>query len=118
MRLELALHAASALLCAGLALAVLWRDRRSFVHRIFAFGMAALGLEAALAGLAVVAPGPVDRVVAERLRMLATAVLPGAWLCFSLGFARSDHGLFLRQWRGWIVAAFALPLLLALAPGR
>jgi putative PEP-CTERM system histidine kinase len=118
MTFELALHSATALLCAGLAIAVVWRERGSFVHRAFAFGMAILALESALAAAASLGSTPVERLLAERLRLLATALLPGTWLCFSLGFARSDHGVFLRQWRAAIVAAFALPVALALAPGR
>src|ERR687897_2954409 len=120
MTFELTLHSASALLCAGLALAVVWRDRRSFVHRAFAFGMAALAVEAALAAVAGLAGTALDRLVAEKLRVLATALLPGTWLRFSLGFARSDDRAFLRQWRPVTWAAFAVPgaLALALAPGR
>jgi putative PEP-CTERM system histidine kinase len=118
MTFELTLHSASALLCAGLALAVVWRDRRSFVHRAFAFGMAALAVEAALAAVAGLAGTALDRLVAEKLRVLATALLPGTWLRFSLGFARSDDRAFLRQWRPVTWAAFAVPVALALAPGR
>jgi putative PEP-CTERM system histidine kinase len=118
MTFELALHSATALLCAGLAIAVVWRDRGSFVHRAFAFGMAILALETALTATAALANTPVERVLAERLRLLATSLLPGTWLRFSLVFARSDSSVFLRQWRRAIVAAFALPVVLALAPGR
>ena len=117
MSLELALHCTSALLCAGLALAVVWRDRRSFVHRAFAFGMAVLSIEAGLAAAALVSDAPAARLLAERLRLVMTALLPGAWLRFSLSFARSDYPTFLRRWRPVIWAAFTVPLVLALAPG-
>jgi putative PEP-CTERM system histidine kinase len=117
MTFELALHCASALLCAGLAVAVLWRDRGSFVHRAFALGMAVLSLEAALGAAACVAQLPPERLLAERLRLLATALVPGAWLRFSLGFARSDYRSFLRQWRPVVWAAFVVPAALALVPG-
>jgi putative PEP-CTERM system histidine kinase len=118
MTFELALHCASALLCAGLAVAVLWRDRRSFVHRAFALGMGVLSLEAALAAAACVVEHPTERLLAERLRLIATALVPGTWLRFSLGFARSDYRSFLRQWRPMTWAAFVLPAALALVPGR
>jgi putative PEP-CTERM system histidine kinase len=117
MTLELVLHATSALLCTGLAAAVVWRDRRSFVHRVFALGMAALAAEAALTARASLTVSAADGLQAEKLRLLATALLPGPWLLFSLAFARSDYRAFLIRWRGVIWVAFAVPLLLVLAGG-
>ena len=118
MSLDLALHSASALLCLGLAVAVAWRDRRSFVHRVFSLGMAALAVEAASGVAAALARTPSGGLAAERARLLAAALLPGLWLLFSLAFARSERGAFVRQWRPVLWAAFAVPLGLALAPGR
>jgi putative PEP-CTERM system histidine kinase len=118
MTFELALHSASALLCAGLAVAALRRDRRSFVSRAFALGAFLLAVEAALTAGAALARTPSDRLVLERLRLLATALLPGAWLRFSLAFARSDYASFLRRGRAAVWTAFALPVALALFPGR
>jgi putative PEP-CTERM system histidine kinase len=113
MTFELALHGASALLCAGLAAGVLWRDRRSFVHQAFAVGMAILAAEAAVTALGAEARSPTARLVAERLRLLATALLPWAWLRFSLAFARSDYREFVRQWRPVIWTSLLLPSVLA-----
>ena len=110
-------HAMDALLCAGLAAAAVWRDRRSFVHRVFALGMTALAAEAALTAQTSLTVSAADALQAERLRLLATALLPGTWLLFSLAFARSDYRAFLIRWRGVIWAAFAAPLLLVLACG-
>src|SRR5437867_12351301 len=80
MTFELVLHATGALLCAGLAAAVVWRDRRSFVHRVFALGMTALAAEAALTAQTSLTVSAADALQAERLRLLATALLPGPWL--------------------------------------
>jgi putative PEP-CTERM system histidine kinase len=79
--------------------------------------MAVLSLEAGLAAAALLTEAEPGRLLAERLRLVATALLPGAWLRFSLAFARSDYPAFLRRWRPATWAAFALPLALALAPG-
>ncbi|PYQ17317.1 MAG: PEP-CTERM system histidine kinase PrsK [Acidobacteria bacterium] len=118
MTYELALHGASALLCAGLAAAVVWRDRRSFVHQAFGIGMAVLAAEAALTALGAGVRSPAERLGAERLRLLATALLPWAWLRFSLAFGRSDYRELLRRWRPVVWASLLLPLGLVVLIGR
>src|SRR5688500_2618702 len=116
MSFDLALHSAAALLCASLAVAVVWRDRRTFVHRALAMGLFALGVEAACGTLIAAAALPAGALTVEQWRMRAAALLPGLWLLFSLAFARSDHRAFLRRWRPLLAVAFAVPLGLALAP--
>jgi putative PEP-CTERM system histidine kinase len=115
MTFEIGLHVTGALLCAGLAATVLWRDPRSFVNRVFAVGMAALAAEAALTARASLQASDEALLDAYRLRLLATALLPGPWLVFSLAFARSDYRAFLARWRGLIVVALVAPLLLVIA---
>ena len=46
----------AATVTAGIAVMALWRDPRSFVHRVFAAGMVLFALEAGLSGLAYLGP--------------------------------------------------------------
>ena len=113
MSFELVLHALASAACAAAALAVALRDRRSFIQRAFAFGMVVLAIEAALSAGASLAATPAARILAERWRAVATALIPGSWLLFSVAFARSEPRAFIRRWRVVLAVAFALPLLLA-----
>ena len=117
MTFELALHGAVVLLCAGLTAGVIWRDRHSFVHQAFGVGMAVLAAEAAITALGVETRSPTERLVAERLRLLATSLLPWAWLRFSLAFGRADYREFLRRWRPVLYTSLLLPSVLALLVG-
>ena len=91
----------------SLAAFVLYRDRHSFVHRIFAAGMIALAVEAVFTGICVNAIMPEDIIHWLRLRNFATAVLPGIWLLFSLSFSRANYKEFLSRWK-WVTSAFFL----------
>jgi hypothetical protein len=96
---------AGALLCGGLAAFVFSRDTRVFAHRAFAVGMIALGLEAVFLGLSAQAAVPDEVIRWQRLRLVATAFLPGTWLLFSLSFARANYQESVRRWR-WVVLSF------------
>ena len=61
MTLNAMLHYSAACFCAGVAMFALLRDRRSFIHRIFALGMATLALESFFSGLSAQAIIPEDR---------------------------------------------------------
>ncbi|HEY7511156.1 MAG TPA: XrtA/PEP-CTERM system histidine kinase PrsK [Vicinamibacteria bacterium] len=113
MMVELAFHAAGALAGAAVAVGLLVRDRRSLVHRVAAAGMIALALEAALSAAAAAAGTWPVALAWHHARLLASALLPGCWLLFSLVYARSESRLFVRQWRFALLAAFALPVVLA-----
>jgi putative PEP-CTERM system histidine kinase len=96
-----------------LAAAVVWRDRRSFVHQAFGVGMAILAAEAAVTALGVEVGSTSERLLTERLRLMATSLLPWAWLRFSLTFARSDYQEVLRRWRPVLWTSLLLPSALA-----
>ncbi len=113
MMLQALLAYTGALLCGGLAAVVFCQDRRSFVHRTFAVGMIALALEAMLSGLSVQGVLPEDVVGWQRLKAVASALLPGSWLLFSLRFARANHTACVARWKWAALAASALPLALA-----
>lgn len=100
----------AALFSVSLAVFVLYRDRHSFVHRIFAAGMIALAVESVFTGLCVKAIMPEDVAYWLRLRLFATAVLPGIWLLFSLSFSRANYKEFISRWKWVTVAFFLLPL--------
>ena len=104
------LHFGAALFCAGIACFVIVRNRRSFVHRIFAFGMVVLALEALFAGFSLQGILSEDVARLQRWRWVAAAPLPGSWLLFSLSFPRGDWKPGLAQWKWAIVATFLVPL--------
>jgi len=101
---------AAAFFSMSLAVFVLYRDRHSFVHRIFAAGMIVLAVEAVFTGLCINAIMPEDIMHWLRLRNFVTAVLPGIWLLFSLSFSRANYKEFLSRWKWVTVAFFLLPL--------
>ena len=100
--------------CAGVvALAALWRGRRSLSLWFFAAGMLLLAVESAFLGLAgdSVLYGDVARW--QHARLAALSLMPGIWLLFSLSFARGNDREFLRQWTLALAAAFLVPVALA-----
>ena len=105
------LHYSAACLCLGLAFFALLRDRRSFVHRILAVGMAALALESFFTGLSAQAIIPAEATGWQQWRSLATAFLPGIWLLFSLSLAREDYRPLLAKWKWAILTAFLFHLI-------
>jgi putative PEP-CTERM system histidine kinase len=108
MSIELAVHAAAALVAGGLALRAAGRHR-PIVEWAFGAAMMALALEAALAALGAT-DGWTARAEWQRRRLLVTSLVPGFWLVFALTFGRSDHRRFLRRWAWMVVAVFLLPL--------
>lgn len=94
----------------GLAVFVILQDRRSLVHRIFAAGMLILTLEAVFSGVSLQSDLPSEVLYWSRLRLIMTAFLPGAWLLFSLMYARANYKEILSRWRWIIISAFVVPL--------
>jgi len=103
------LYFTGALLCGGLAAFVFSRDTRLVTHQAFAVGMIALGLEAVFLSLSAQAAVPAEMIHWQRLRLVATALLPGTWLLFSLSFARADSQESVTRWRWVIVGVFLFP---------
>src|SRR5208337_5218996 len=88
----------------GIAIAVVLRNYRSFIHVVFAVGMAVFGLDALLIGVAAQTSFADDEILRwQWYRLLASSFLPGVWLMFSVSFARANHRQFLSRWR-WILA--------------
>ena len=100
----------AALFCGGLAIFLLFKDRKSFVHRTFAIGMIALALEAAFAGFSFGATSSVEVIQWQRFRLIATSILPGIWLLFSLTFAQAKYKRIVSKMRWLLIATFLVPL--------
>ena len=103
---------AAVLLTAVIAIAVLYRDPRAFVHRILAIGLAACALEVGLIGLGFEATSAAAFLQWQGLRLAAGSFLPAIWLLFSLSFGRGNYKEFLSQWKWALLAAFVIPIVL------
>ena len=102
----------NALLCVGLMIAGYAQERRSLVHRAFAFGILFLAFSEICVGMADI-PGN-SRFFWERVYIGFAAFLPGGWILFALSFARSRDDW--KKHKGSLGAAFLLPLFFALPP--
>ena len=80
-----------ALFCAGLAFAVVLLKPRALSQWSFLAGMIALGAESAFHALSIQSVSAADAVHWQRLRLLATAFIPGIWLIFSLSYSRGNY---------------------------
>ena len=105
---------ASAVLSGAMALSVSWLGRRSLVHWSFAAGMAVLAIEGLFAGFAADASSKDNLLYWQNWRFVTMAFLPATWLFFSLSYARGDAHASLARWRFGLVAAFLLPVGLAI----
>lgn len=74
----------------GLAIAVLATARRSLPRWSFAAGMIVFAAEALFGGLSVDAVGHELALQWQQRRLFALSLLPGAWLLFSLTYARGN----------------------------
>jgi putative PEP-CTERM system histidine kinase len=97
----------------GLAVLVIFQDRRSFVHRIFAAGMVLLALEAAAIGVGLRGFLFAEMITWQHIGLVVTSLLPGVWLLFALTYARANYKEVLSGWRWIILAVFVVPLSLS-----
>src|SRR5207249_8901481 len=88
-----------AILCCGLAVAVLRLRPLSWSQWSFIGGMLALGGESALKALRVRAGSPEEIVHWQELRLLAAAFFPGFWLVFGWCYSRAIYREFLHRCR-------------------
>jgi hypothetical protein len=96
----------------GLAVFVVWQDRRSFVHWTFAIGMVTLALEALFIGISLQMVLPSMMLYWQRIRLIMAAFLPGGWLLFALTYARGNYKEILSRWRWLVLAVFVIPVIL------
>ena len=115
MNAAVVLSYASAVTSAGLAMATTVRAGRSMARWAFVAGMAVYATERICGGLAAGAVS-FDEVQAwVEWRLVAASFLPGAWLLFSLSYARGNARDFLQRWRLALAGAFLLPPALAIS---
>jgi putative PEP-CTERM system histidine kinase len=93
--------------CCGLAIVMLLQNAPSLANRTFALGMASLAVEAVCRALSLQASSYAEVLHWQFWRFLATAMLPGIWLMFSLSFARAQPRESLKAWR-WSLATIWL----------
>jgi hypothetical protein len=97
----------------GLAVFVVWQDRRSFVHWTFAIGMVTLALEAVFIGISLQMVPPSMIFYWQCIGLIMAAFLPGVWLLFALTYARANYKEILSRWRWVVLAVFVVPLALS-----
>ena len=85
------------------------------MHRAFALGMGLLCAEAILAGMSLLADVPGEILLWQRAKAVPTALLPAAWLIFSLAFGRYNYRSILARWKYILPAVALLPLALPFA---
>jgi len=115
MSIPAVLSYAAAYLSLILTAAVLLRDRHSFVHRVFAAGMFLFAIEEIFRALSYnYAVLPDDVLYWNRRIITISAMLPAAWLLFSVSYARAEsRGLFSRWKLGLLGIGLApIPLVL------
>src|SRR5262249_42098916 len=86
------------------------RDRNSFVHRIFAVGMVVFAAEEILRGVSYGAVLPRDVVYWQKRVMAVTMLLSGAWLAFSVAYARANRQGFVAKWKWPLLTVSASPI--------
>jgi putative PEP-CTERM system histidine kinase len=97
----------------GLAVLVIFQDRRSFIHCIFAAGMVLLALEAAAVGIGLRTSLSAEIIYWQRIRLIMTSLLPSVWFLFALTYAWGNYKELLSRWRWIILAVFVVPLVLS-----
>lgn len=103
---------AAAFFAGVLAFFVLYKERRFFIHQMFAVGMAVFAAEAVLNGLSFAGYGSEEVVRWQRLKLVATAFIPGTWFLFSLGFGKVGYREIIYKWKWLVVVLFGLPVIL------
>jgi putative PEP-CTERM system histidine kinase len=102
----------AAVVTAIVAAIALYRDPRSFVHRIFSAGLLLLALEAGLTGFAYQAPSIDSFLFRQWVQLICASALPALWLLFSITFARANYAEQISKWKWVLLLTFALPVLL------
>jgi putative PEP-CTERM system histidine kinase len=100
-------------LCVLLVVAAPVRKWSSVASWCFAAGMLALAVKAAFSYLSFSALSGAEAVYWQRHALIAKSFVPGFWLCFSVTYARGNSREFLVRWKGLLLTAFLLPVVIA-----
>lgn len=101
---------AAALSSGALALAALFRKRRTFAGWCFFAGMATLAVESAVGAISLQVSHPEKVAYWQSLALVTKSFLPGIWLAFSLSYSRGNYREFLETWKFFLGAAFLFPI--------
>ncbi len=110
MTFNVGLSYLAAIVTAGIAVMALYRDPRSFVHRVFAAGMILFAIDAGLTGFVSQSPSSDIFMFRERLHLIAASFLPAVWLLFSISFARANYSEQVSSWKWVLLLSFILPV--------
>ncbi len=97
-------------LTACVATTVLFRDPRSFIHRIFTLGLALFALTACLTGFAHQTTSIDKLLFWQKIEIVSASFLPGLWLLFSVSFTRTNYSDQIFKWKWILLLAFVLPV--------
>ena len=101
----------------GIGVMALWREPRSFVHRVFAAGMALFALEAGMIGLDSLGLSADEILYWRRFRFLLASFVPAVWLLFSVSFARANYSEQIARWKWVLIPSLVLPAALVILFG-
>jgi putative PEP-CTERM system histidine kinase len=105
---------AVAVLAGSLALLVACWARRGPGTWSFVMGMLLFAVGNLLFGLTLTSVSPAEMARWQAVRQMVESLLPGTWLLFSLSYSRGNYREYLHRWRYPLLAAFVLPVGLAL----
>ena len=108
----------AAALSSLVAIAAVFRKWRSVAAWSFLAGMGLFAVESALDGISVGSRNAEAVSRWQTLTYLATSLLPGTWLLFSLTYSRGNYREFLVKWGFIVAAAFLLPVGLSIGFSR
>jgi len=100
----------AAIVTAGIAVMALYRDPRSFVHRVFAAGMILFAIDAGLTGFVSQASSFDNFLFRERIQLIVASFLPAVWLFFGVSFARANYSEQISSWKWVLISSFVLPV--------
>ena len=110
MNFSVGLSYFTAVATVGIGAWALYRNPRSFVHRVLAVGMAFFALDAGLSGLVCQSTSFDSYMFRYRLQLITASFLPALWLLFSLIFARANYSEQVSKWKWILFISFFLPV--------
>jgi len=95
---------------AGVAVIALYRDPRSFIHRVFTLGLSLFAITACLTGFAYQTTSFDKFLFWQQIEIIVASLLPCIWLLFSVSFARANYVEQISKWKWVLLLVFTLPV--------
>jgi putative PEP-CTERM system histidine kinase len=92
---------------------VMIRERRSIAKGCFFAGMLLLSLERVFDVASLLATSPDAFLAWQERALILRALIPAAWLAFSITYSRGNYPEFLHRWRFTLGAAVLVPVVIA-----